>query len=100
MTVPVTSGNGGEGTITSTTPLVFDVNNWSSPQSVTVMGVNDPVPEKDGDRPYVIHVGPITTSGDPNYVGKFVDVGATNLDNDSAGFTLTPVPPAPPLHDG
>ncbi|HMI87138.1 MAG TPA: Calx-beta domain-containing protein [Polyangiaceae bacterium] len=95
VTVPITSSNTGEGTITSVTPLVFDANNWSSPQTVTVRGVNDAIPEQDGDKPYVIHVGPVATSGDPNYIAKFADVGATNLDNDSAGFTLTPTPPLP-----
>ena len=46
---------------------------------------------KDGDQPYVVRVGPITMSQDPNYVGvPAQDLNVLNVDDDSAGITVTP----------
>ena len=90
VVIPVTSSDTAEGTVLPAS-LTFTSSNWSSPRTVTVRGVDDPIPTKDGNKPYVIHVGPITTSADPNYLTKFADVSATNIDNDSAGITVSPV---------
>jgi hypothetical protein len=87
VSIPIASGNTLEGTV-SDASLNFTATNWSSPQTVTVRGVDDPV--QDGDKPYLVSVGP-ATSGDTNYNGRTgADVHVTNVDNDSAGITVAP----------
>jgi hypothetical protein len=87
VTIPIASGDPTEGTVAPTS-LIFTDTNWSSPRTVTVRGVDDPV--QDGDKPYLVNVGP-ATSGDTNYNGKTgADVHVLNVDNDSAGITVAP----------
>jgi uncharacterized repeat protein (TIGR01451 family) len=83
-------------TISSTDPeegspspvaLSFDAGNWHTPQTVTVTGVDDDV--DDGDTTYAIET--IISSNDSDYDGfDPVEVTATNVDDDGAGFTVIP----------
>lgn len=81
VTIPISSSDTGEGTV-SRASLTFTPTNWSTPQSITVKGVNDAV--VDGDIAYTVNVGP-AASTDPNYNGRdATDVAVTNKDNDVA----------------
>ena len=62
-------------------------NHWSTPQTVTVTGVDDLV--QDGDQTHTI-TNTVTT-GDAKYLAlAATTVAVTNIDNDSAGVTITP----------
>jgi hypothetical protein len=77
-----------EGTVTPPS-LTFGAGNWNTPQTVTLHGANDFV--QDGDQSYEIAVGP-ASSGDNNYNGlPGGTVYCTNIDNDTAGFGVSPV---------
>jgi large repetitive protein len=86
VTIPLTSSKPAEGTV-SPASIVFTADNWSSPQTVTVTGVDDSV--ADGNQAYSIVTG-AATSTDPGYTGLNADdVAITNVDNESAGFTVS-----------
>jgi hypothetical protein len=86
VTFTFTSSDITEGTVTTT--ITFTPANWNIPQTVTITGVNDFV--DDGDIPYTITT--TTSSTDPGYNGLVIPpVNLTNIDNDTAGITLTPV---------
>ncbi|MFL5327544.1 MAG: DUF4347 domain-containing protein [Gemmataceae bacterium] len=83
----VGSNNAAEG-IAGPGTLTFTPANWSTPQTVTVTGVDDSI--DDGDQGYTIILG-VATSTDGNYSGMDpVDVAATNIDDDTAGITVAP----------
>lgn len=76
-----------EGTA-SVASVTFTSATWSTPQTITVTGVNDDV--ADGARVYHI-VTANAVSLDSNYSGLSVnDVTVTNNDNDVAGVTVLP----------
>lgn len=82
--IPVSSSDEGEATV-STTRLLFTPADWNVPQTVTVTGVEDGVP--DGDVHFTIVFVP-ATSDDPEYATlDAADLDATNLDNSFAGLT-------------
>jgi hypothetical protein len=86
VTINLSSSNTGEGTITPTF-VSFTTSNWNTAQTVNVTGVNDDV--DDGNKLYTIVTAP-ATSTDPNYSGRDAsDVSVTNVDDDTAGFTLS-----------
>ncbi|MEI9924492.1 MAG: LamG-like jellyroll fold domain-containing protein [Bradyrhizobium sp.] len=86
--IDIESDNEAEGTVSVKT-LHFTPQNWNVPQIVTVTGVDDAV--QDGDVVYHVILRK-AVSGDPSYNGfDPSDVTLTNLDNDHAGFTVTPV---------
>ncbi|MEM9825059.1 MAG: CARDB domain-containing protein [Planctomycetota bacterium] len=88
VTVPITSGNPAEGTV-STSSLTFTPANWNTPQTVTITGQDDDV--DDGDQTLTIQVGALTSS-DSRFVGfDPADVSVTNRDDDTAGVTVTPL---------
>jgi uncharacterized repeat protein (TIGR01451 family) len=79
VTIPINSGNPSEGSV-SATSLIFTPSNWSVPQIVTVVGVDDSL--VDGTNSYAVDVG-AASSADPNYAGLNPrDVSLTNVDND------------------
>ncbi len=79
VTIGVASDTPTEGTASPAT-LTFTADNWRTPQTVTVKGVDDSIP--DGARDYTIVTSP-ATSDDANYQGLDADdVDVTNLDND------------------
>lgn len=86
VSIGLRSDDEGEGRVTSSATLVFTPVNWAAPQTVTVTGQNDD--EADGDVQYKVVLAPATSS-DSRYQGKDPDdVTLSNVDNDSAGFTL------------
>ena len=90
VTIGLSSSDTTEGTV-SPTSLTFTSDNWSTPQTVTVTGVDDSV--VDGDVAYTI-ITAAATSTDPAYNGvKPLNGSVINLDNDAAGFTVSPAGP-------
>jgi len=88
VTIPLTSGDLTEGTVTPSL-VTFTATDWDQPQSVTVTGVDDLLP--DGNQVYAVVIG-AAISGDAAYAGMdATDVTVTNVDNDSAGITVDPV---------
>ncbi len=88
VTIGLSSSDTTEGTV-SPNSLVFTSANWNSAQQVTVTGVNDNL--DDGDVMYTI-VTAAATSSDGNYTGlNAADVSVTNIDNDTAGITVSAI---------
>ncbi|WP_406694092.1 hypothetical protein V5E97_23895 [Singulisphaera sp. Ch08] len=87
VTVGLSSSNPNEGSL-SVSGLSFTPANWNVPQTVSVTGMNDSV--DDGDVAYSI-VTTSAVSADPTYNDLDAwDVALTNLDDDTAGISLTP----------
>jgi len=85
VTISLVSDRPAEGTV-SPKELLFTEVNWMAPQLVTVTGVDDA--EKDSNQQYLIKV--TTKSDDPNYARVApINVAVLNLDNESAGVTVT-----------
>ena len=88
VTISLSSSDNTEGSPlpTKVTLTPTDWNNTSL-HTVTIHGENDDI--QDGDQPYSI-VTSVSSSTDPNYDQKVVkDVALNNIDNDTAGYTLT-----------
>ncbi len=86
VTIGLTSDDTSEGTV-SPSSVVFTSANWDSPQIVTVTGANDAI--DDGDIVYTI-VTAASTSTDGTYDNVDLDdVSVTNVDNDTAGVTVS-----------
>ena len=87
VTISIASSNTAEGTV-SASSLTFTSANWNVAQTVTLTGVDDVM--QDGNTAYSIITG-AASSADANYSGiNPSDVGALNLDDDTAGITVTP----------
>ncbi|MBN8524507.1 MAG: hypothetical protein J0M02_04115 [Planctomycetes bacterium] len=87
VAVGISSSNAAEG-VASPSELVFTSANWNDPQTVTVTGVDDEV--DDGGVSFSI-ITSAAVSTDPQYSGRPVsDVAVTSIDNDDAGFQVTP----------
>ncbi|WP_199250065.1 Calx-beta domain-containing protein [[Phormidium] sp. ETS-05] len=86
VTINLNSSNTAEGTIDKNS-LTFTAANWSTPQTVTIAGVDDLV--DDGNIAYNI-ITAAATSTDAKYNGMNADdVAVSNIDNDIAGVTIT-----------
>ena len=85
--ISVESADTGEATV-STSELAFTTNNWNTPQTVTVTGVNDG--GVDGDITHNITLAVIDGQSDDTYdpVANVI-LQNTTADNDAAGFTVT-----------
>lgn len=84
VTIPLSSSSPAEGAV-SATSLSFNATNWSTPQTVTVTGVDDSV--YDGTRNYNVVIG-AASSSDALYNGRNpADLTLTNLDNEPAPQT-------------
>jgi hypothetical protein len=87
VTIPLASSDATEGT-SSVASVTFTTANWNVAQVVTALAANDLI--ADGNVGYSIQTG-AAVSTDPSYSGlNPVDVGVTNLDNDVAGFNISP----------
>lgn len=90
VSVNLSCPNPCEGSLSSTT-LMFTggvAGNWSTPQMVTVTGVDDFI--HDGDQAYTIAVEPAVSS-DSNFNGlDGTDVSLVNIDDDVPGITVLP----------
>ncbi|MEG3657397.1 Calx-beta domain-containing protein, partial [Arenibacter palladensis] len=91
VTIPLSSNNTAEGTLAVST-VVFTPSNWNVAQTVTVTGVDDIV--VDGDISYAIVTGNVTSS-DTGYdalnAGSVADVSVVNIDDDTAGISISDV---------
>jgi hypothetical protein len=67
-------------------PLSKD--NWSAPQTVTITGVDDTA--IDGNKVYSIITSAATSSDMTFHNVDPADVSVTNVDDESAGFTISP----------
>lgn len=86
VTVPLTSSDPTEATV-SPASLTFNNLDWDSAQVVTVTGVDDDV--DDGDQPFTVLVGAMTSS-DLDYDGLDpIDPTGDNADDDTAGVTVS-----------
>jgi hypothetical protein len=88
VTIGFSSDNTSEGTIDNSS-LTFTPANWSTPQTVTITGVDDLI--EDGDVAYTI-ITAAAMSTDPDYNGLDADdISVTNLDDDgpSGGGSAT-----------
>ncbi len=88
VTLPLSSSDLTEGTV-SPASLSFSTSNWSTPQTVTLTGVDDTLP--DGPQLYDAVLG-VVQSADPIYQGiDPVDRPVTNQDNEiPPGYVLIP----------
>jgi len=89
VTIGVSSNNPTEGK-PNVSIVTFTAVNWNANQTIVVTGQDDDG-QQDGDASYKIVLEP-AQSKDPNYNGKPdpPDVTLINVDNDSAGFNVTP----------
>ena len=86
VVIPVGSSDNSEGQ-TSTNQLTFTPSNWSTPQTVTVVGVDEFV--DDGNQSYSVEFGSVM-SIDPQYDGLATDsMNYVNLDDDEAAVVLS-----------
>ena len=87
VTIPVTSSDLTEGTAFPAS-LLFTAADWNQPRTVTVKGVDDLL--TDGNQAYTIVMPPPTTTDTVYAAIDPADVSVTNIDNETAGFTVTP----------
>lgn len=86
VVIGLASSNLAEGTV-STNALTFTPSDWSTPQIVTVTGVDDF--RKDGNKAYTITTT-AAVSADASYNGiNPADVSLVNVDNDNPGINFT-----------
>ncbi len=86
VVIGLSSSDATEGAV-SPASLTFTAGNWSTPQTVTVTGVNDDV--DDGDQAFSIVTGS-ATSADGNFNGlNATDVAVTCQDDDTALVVLS-----------
>lgn len=87
VTIALSSSNTKEGTV-SPSQVTFNSSNFSTPQTVTVKGVDDAV--DDGDIAYSIVTAP-ATSADTDYNNlDGTDVSVTNIDDEEPGLIVNP----------
>ena len=87
VVINLSSSDTTEGTV-SASSLTFTAANWSTPQTVTVRGVDDNL--DDGDVAYTIFTS-AAVSSDAGYRGlNPPDVSVVNRDNDEFGIAITP----------
>jgi hypothetical protein len=87
VNIGVSSTDTGEG-VADTASLTFTAADWSIDQTVTVTGVDDDV--DDGDQAYSVELAnAVSTDGIYNGLDP-ADVAVLNIDDDAAGFVLTP----------
>jgi len=72
----------------SVSTLTFTPENWSSEQTVTVTGVDDAI--DDGNQNFQINLTASSSDGMYNDI-EIAPVTGTNQDNDTAGFSVSPV---------
>ncbi|MFN8531664.1 MAG: Calx-beta domain-containing protein, partial [Anaerolineae bacterium] len=88
VTIGLSSSDTSEGMV-SPGAVIFTVTNWNVPQTVTITGIDDLV--GDGDIAYTIITAPaVSTDGVYNGLDA-ADVSVTNLDNDTAGITVSAI---------
>lgn len=88
VVIDLSSSNENEGTV-SHSQITFTPTNGTTPQTITVTGIDDAV--DDGDIDYTVVTSPVSSS-DPFYNGiDPSDVDLRNIDNDGVGITVSPI---------
>ncbi|MFE1745263.1 Calx-beta domain-containing protein [Coleofasciculus sp. H7-2] len=88
VTIGLTSSDTTEGTL-STSSLIFTPNNWNTPQTVTITGVDDTI--VDGNIAYsIITAATVSTDIKYNNINP-ADVAVVNNDNDTPIVNLTSI---------
>jgi hypothetical protein len=82
--IPIVSGNPAEGTA-SPASLRFTAENWQTPRTVTVTGVDDSA--RDGNRSYDVTIGPSISQDSRYHGGSVTPVALVNRD-DEPGFSF------------
>ncbi|HET7542880.1 MAG TPA: Calx-beta domain-containing protein [Polyangiaceae bacterium] len=86
VSIAVSSSMTSEGKVSPST-LVFTPSNWSTPQTVTVTGVDDSV--ADGNQAYEVRLAN-AMSMDSDYSGMFgMQLPAQNVDDDQVGYLVS-----------
>jgi len=86
VTISSASNDATEGTVSANSTIVFNSSNWSTPQTVTVRGVNDFV--ADGDIAYTVSLS--ASSSDAAYNNIAIgNVNVVNEDDDVVGLILS-----------
>jgi len=85
--VTVVSDDASEGSVTAGASLTFQPSDWSSAQSVTISGVDDPA--VDGDISYSVTA---TADNNGGYLGESSSINVVNINND---FPAPPPPSTP-----
>jgi len=87
VSIGVSSSDTAEGKVSPST-LQFTSGNWSTPQTVTITGVQDDG-VADGDQTYQVRLANASSPGDPGYNGKFgTQLDVKNIDDDRAGYNV------------
>jgi hypothetical protein len=81
----LTVGDTSEGSLDKTT-LIFSTTNWSTPQTLTVTGLDDGI--DDGDVTYTISATVVSTDADYATL-EVPEVSVTNADDDEVGITVS-----------
>ncbi len=84
--IPVTVSDDSE-ISTDVSQLLFDLNNWSLPQAITVTGVDDTL--VDGDQVAALQFGPIQSADAQFAATQIADLEVTNVDDDIPGVLFT-----------
>ncbi|WP_159092214.1 HYR domain-containing protein, partial [Aquimarina sp. Aq107] len=80
-----------EGTVSANT-LTFNASNWNIPQTVTITGVNDDLDDGDINYNIILTTDQAATDDLSGYENVDpADVAAINLDNDTAGVTVSAI---------
>lgn len=88
VVIPLSTDDATEGAI-SPDSLTFTAENWNAPQTVTLTGLDDDL--ADGSVLYYAVTG-AAVSDDPNFADiDAANVSVRNIDNDTAGLTVTPL---------
>ncbi|MFM7085464.1 MAG: S8 family serine peptidase [Cyanobium sp.] len=86
VTIPLSVSDASEASL-STATVQFTPSDWSTPQTVTVTGLDDAI--DDGNISYSVLLGALQSS-DPSYNGlNPADLTLSNTDNDTAGITVS-----------
>jgi len=91
VVIPLSSSNPAEGRLepSGLTSVTFTVNDWATPKTVTIKGVDDDI--DDGNIAYTIVTG-AAVSADSAFNGVDPDdVSAMNIDDDTAGVVVSPL---------
>lgn len=100
VTVSLLSNNLDEGAL-SATSVVFNETNWDTPQTVTLTGVDDLLP--DDDQIFSVLTG-LSSTNAPAYAllndADVADLSAINIDDEQSGFLITASQPLQTWEDG
>ena len=88
VSIALSSSDTSEGEVMPPTTLSFNGNNWSKPQTVTIVGKQDDG-VADGPQTYQVKLADALSPGDPNYDGKYgTQLDVQNRDDDRPGYTV------------